>query len=561
MWRQYLIYIIAFTALILIITRLILLQVFDTDCFLLNYSNCKSNLSVVADKRQTELRSIKTQRGIIYDRNGEILAMSLPRQTLCVNAFMLNKLNKSQLNEYRKLFKIINITETKFKSIIKNNKTKRELYLKRKITNDKVIHINSLKLQYVYFIDEFHRVYLGNEYFSNVIGFTDIDDKGQEGIEYSKDSLLNSIKGLKKIRKDNLGRSIENIELIQEPTPGKDIYLSIDKRMQFIGYNILKKYTKKFNAESASLILVKNKTGEIISMVNYPSFDPSDRRQMTGIKIKNRAVTEIFEPGSTMKPFTILTALKSNKYDMKTLIDTSPGVLRIGKHEIKDYKNLGELNLEDIIEKSSNVGAAKISLSLNKKDIYNTLKNFQFGEDLYVGFPGEQPGNLKHYSLWDESQHASIGYGYGISSTLLQLTNAYTILANNGKHIQLTYEKHNNDQIFSDQLFNESNIKTLTNIMTSVVNKGTGKKASLTKYSVAGKTGTVRINIDGNYKTDKHLALFIGMAPASDPEYVLSVIMRSPNKGNASGGENAAPIFRDYMSHVLNLLKVYPDKK
>ena len=515
----------------------------------------------MADKRQIDYRVIKTFRGIIYDRNKEILAMSLPRKTLCINISRVNKLQKIRSTDYSKLLNIIGMSQKNFESILKKHKTKKEYYLKRKIKDDLVKKISSLNLPHIYFIDEYQRVYLGGSYVSNILGFTDIDDNGQAGIEYSKNTELGSISGIKKIRKDNLGRSIELLSLVKKPIPGENINLSLDKRIQFVGFNILKEYTKKFKADSASLVLVKVKTGEILAMANYPSFDPSKRREMTGDKINNSVVSVSFEPGSTIKPFTVYNTLANNTHTIKDNINTSPGKMKIGKHQIEDYNDLGELNLEDIIRLSSNVGAAKVSLSNNKKSIYTTLDTFDFGKNLYIDLYGEEQGKLPHYANWDKTLHATIGYGYGLSTTLLHLANAYTILANYGKKIQLTYEKIDQKDIFFENVLDEDISKKILLMMQTVVDSGTGKKAKLEKYTVAGKTGTVRIIEDGKYKKDSHLAIFVGITPVAFPEYVTAVIVRNPKNGQASGGKNAAPIYREFMNHTLNLLEVYPDKR
>lgn len=525
----------------------------------MNKDSCKNNLSKFADRRQIDLKVIKTFRGIIYDRNNEMLAMSIPRKTLCINVSRINSGNKD-IN-YKKLLKLIKLPEEKFKKILKKHKNKKEYYLKRKISDELVKDILKLNLPNVYFIDEYQRVYLGGSYFSNIIGFTDIDNNGQSGIEYSKNSELNSISGIKKIRKDNLGRSIELIDFIKKPSPGQDVYLSIDKRIQFVGYNVLKEYTEKFAADSSSLVLVKVKTGEILAMANYPSFNPNNRKELFGSKIKNGVTSISFEPGSTIKPFTIYNTLRHNTFKETDTISTSPGKIKIGKHEITDYKDLGTLSLEDVIRLSSNVGAAKISLTNNKKNIHTTLQDFDFGKSLYVDLHGEEQGRLPHYSDWDDTLHASIGYGYGLSTTLLHLANAYTILANHGKKIQLTYERVNNDDIFFEDVLDESISKKVVDMMQSVVEDGTAKKARLEKYTVAGKTGTVRIIKDGKYKKNNHLAIFVGITPVTNPEYVAAIVVRNPKNGSASGGKNAAPIFRDFMNHSLNLLQVYPDRK
>jgi cell division protein FtsI (penicillin-binding protein 3) len=560
-WRQYFILFIVSIVFLLIIVRIILLQGFDTDCFLFNKTDCKVNLSKVADKRQIDHKIIKKYRGMIYDRNGEILAMSLPKKTLCINVYRVNQLLQKKNINYNKLLKMVGLSRKDFSKILKKHADKKEYYLKRKLDDSLVSKITELDLPYIYFIDEFSRVYLGGEYFSNIIGFTDIDDNGQAGIEYSKNKELSPTPGIKKVRKDNLGRSVELIELIKKPISGKNIHLSLDKRIQLIGYNILQEHVEKNNADSASLVLIKNTTGEIISMINYPSFNPINRKEMTGHMIRNKTATYTFEPGSTMKPFTIYTALETKVIDDDYMINTSLG-FQLQNKPLKDYKDLGTLDLEGIIQKSSNIGAATLSKKTNKEDIYNTLKGLDFGNSLYIDWPGEQSGSLHHYKEWSEDDHASIGYGYGISATLLHLANAYVTLANYGKKIQLTYEKIHKNEIYYDEVLNKNISKNIIKMMRSVVEKdGTGRKAQLEKYSVAGKTGTSRIMANGKYSTNKHNAIFVGIVPASKPEYVAAVIVRNPKKGNASGGRHAAPIFKEFMSHSLNLLRVYPDIK
>ena len=546
---------------LLITVRVILLQGLDTDCFLFNKSDCKVNLSKVADKRQIDHRIIKKYRGMIYDRNGEILAMSLPKKTLCINVYEVKKLLQTKNISYNNLLKMIGLSQKDFSKILNKHSNKKEYYLKRKLDDSLASKIIKLKLPHIYFIDEFSRVYLGGTYFSNIIGFTDIDDNGQAGIEYSKNKELSPTLGIKKIRKDNFGRLVELIEIIKKPIPGKNIHLSLDKRIQFIGYDILQKHVERSNADSASLVLIKNTTGEIISMINYPSFDPSNRQEMTGHKIRNKAATYTFEPGSTMKPFAVYTALKTKAIDNDYIINTSLG-FQLKNKTLEDYKDLGILNLEGIIQKSSNIGAATLSKKTNREDIYNTLKDLDFGSSLYIDWPGEQNGDLHHYNEWSEDDHASISYGYGISATLLHLANAYVTLANYGKKIQLTYQKIHDNEIYYDKTLDANISKKIIKMMRSVVETdGTGSRARLEKYSVAGKTGTSRIMHNGKYSTNKHNAIFVGIVPASKPEYVAAIIVRNPKKGNASGGKHAAPIFKEFMSHSLNLLRVYPDIK
>ena len=539
--------------------RVILLQGFETDCFFLNSHSCKTQLSTHADKRQLSLREITTNRGSIYDTNGHILAMSVPKKTLCINFRKIYQLYTNNEININPLLDKINLSKKTFNKLLRKNKDKAEYYLKRKVDDDVYNDIKKINIPYIYFIDEYDRIYLSGEYFSNVLGFTDIDDNGLSGIELANENILQSNKGLKKIRKDNLGRSVEMLEIIKEPKPGEDIYLSLDKRLQYVAYSILKKHVDSSDADSASLILIRSQTGEIITMVNYPSFNPDNRQEFTGEKIKNKAVSSIFEPGSTIKPIILYAALESGTVDINERIDTGYGLKLYDKSKLlTDYKNLGLLTLEGVIQNSSNVGAAIIAKKTKKQKIYKTLNEFNFGGDLYVDFPSIQNGNIKDISSWDDALHGTVGYGYGLSTTLLHLANAYNIVANDGMRVQLTYKKHFG-AIDGEQVLQKEVSKEILKMMLKAVDDGTGRNAKIKNYSVAGKTGTVRLRINGKYSERNHNALFVGIAPASEPKYVAAVIVRNPKNRPVSGGKNAAPIFSEFMSYSLNLLEVYPD--
>ena len=541
------------------ILRVILLQGFETDCFYLNSQSCKSNLSNHADKRQISYRDIITNRGSIYDTNGHILAMSVPKKTLCIN---FKKLYQPYVNnevDINPLLETINLPKKKFNQLLRKHRDKVEYYLKRKIDDDIYKKLKRINTPYIYFIDEYDRIYLSGEYFSNVIGFTDIDDNGLSGIELAKDDILKSQKGLKKIRKDNLGRSVELLEIIKESKPGGDIHLSFDRRLQYVGYSILKKHVHATNADSASLVLIRSQTGEILAMVNYPSFNPNNRNEFKGEKIKNKVVSTIFEPGSTIKPIIGYAALTSGTVDLDDTINTANGLKLYDKSKLlTDYKNLGLLTLEGVIQNSSNVGAAMIAKRTKKQKIYDTLAEFNIGGDLFVDFPSIQNGNIKDINNWDDALHGTVGYGYGLSTTLLHLANAYNIVANEGRRVQLSYRK-SNTTVISEQVLKKESSKEILKMMRKAVDNGTGKKAKIQNYSVAGKTGTVRLRINGKYSENNHNTVFVGMAPASKPKYVAAVIVRNPKNRPVSGGKNAAPIFSEFMSYSLNLLEVYPD--
>ena len=529
------------------------LQIKGTDCFFFNEGSCKQNIFDEASKRQIHNQIIKAQRGIIYDRNKNILAMSLPAKTLCINP---NRLFHKDYNaDVRKLSNILDMPYEKLKRIIERNKDRKEYYLKRHTSKSIYLAISKISNPNIYFINENKRSYLGGEAFSNVIGFTDIDDNGQEGIELVNNDVLKPVDGYKKIKKDNIGRSIETIEVTNKPSPGKDLILTLDKRIQIVAYDVLKKYVQKYQAESGSIVLVEAKSGNILSMANYPSFDPEKRHTYKGLKLKNRAIHDLIEPGSTIKPFIIYAGLENKVIDESTIIDTAPGVIKLDKQEIRDWKYLGKVSTSDIIKLSSNIGAAKVSKKLSKKQLINSLDLFGFGQSLFINLPGSKNGSLPSPNSLSESDHFSIGYGYGLSVSLMHLVNAYTILANIGSQTQLryitnTYPDHNK-QLLDGQI---SNI--ILDMMSEVVNSpdGTGKKASVSGYTVYGKTGTVRKIKNGEYKKNSHNALFIGILGDPKPKYVAAVIIREPRDREGSGGFHAAPVFGEFLQHTMRIL-------
>ncbi len=529
------------------------LQIKGTDCFFFNEGSCKQNIFDEASKRQIHDQIIKAQRGIIYDRNKNILAMSLPAKTLCINPYKL--FYKDHNTDVRKLSNILDIPYAKLKKIINKNKDRKEYYLKRHISKSIYLEISKISNPNIYFINENKRSYLGGEAFSNIIGFTDIDDNGQEGIELVNNDALKPVDGYKKIKKDNIGRSIETIEVTSKPSPGKDLILTLDKRIQIVAYDVLKKYIQKYRAESGSIVLVEAKSGNILSMANYPSFDPEKRHTYKGLKLKNRAIHDLIEPGSTIKPFIIYAGLKNKVIEKSTIIDTAPGVIKLDNQEIKDWKYLGKVSTGDIIKFSSNIGAAKVSKKLSKKQLISSLDLFGFGQSLFINLPGSKNGSLPSPNSLSESDHFSIGYGYGLSVSLMHLVNAYTILANIGSQTQLkyitnTYPDHNK-QVLDGQI---SNI--ILDMMSEVVHSpdGTGKKASVSGYTVYGKTGTVRKIKNGEYTKNSHNALFIGILGDPKPKYVAAVIIREPKDREGSGGFHAAPVFGEFLQHTMRIL-------
>ena len=480
--------------------------------------------------------------------------MSLPAKTLCINPNKLHRNeNKSDVHE---LSKLLNIPYDKLVKIIDRNKNKKEYFLKRHISKETYVEINKLSTPNIYFINENKRSYLGGEAFSNIIGFTDIDDNGQEGIELVNNNILKPSNGSKIIKMDNIGRPIETIEVTKKSIPGENLILTLDKRIQIIAYDVLKKYVNKYKAESGSIVLVESNTGNILSMANYPSFDPKKRYTYKGIKIKNRAVYDLIEPGSTIKPFIIYAGLKNKIIDESTIIRTAPGVIKLADNEIKDWKYLGDVSAEDIIKLSSNIGAAKISRKLAKTELTRTLDSFGFGQSLFLNLPGSKNGSIPSPTNINDSKHFSIGYGYGLSVSLMHLVSAYNILANDGAYIQLKYLRNTEIDDSKHQILDKKLSGQVLKMMKEVVHShdGTGKKAAVDGYSVYGKTGTVRKIKNGKYNKNLHNALFIGILGDPSPKYVAAVIIREPKDREGSGGYHAAPVFGEFLQHSMRIL-------
>tara|TARA_B100000035_G_scaffold302613_1_gene300382 strand:+ start:1124 stop:2812 length:1689 start_codon:yes stop_codon:yes gene_type:complete len=544
----------ALTLFLLIITRLYYIQIKGTDCFFFNESSCKENIFVEAKKRQIHNQIIKAERGIIFDRNKNILAVSLPAKTLCINPYELyHNENKSDV---KKLSNLLNIPYDKLLKTIYRNKNKKEYFLKRHASKSIFVEIQKLSNPYIYFINENRRSYLGGEAFSNIIGFTDIDDNGQEGIELVKNDVLKPTNGSKRMKMDNIGRPIETIEITKKSIPGENLILTFDKRIQIIAYDVLKKYVNEYKAESGSIVLVESSTGNILSMANYPSFDPEKRYTYKGIKIKNRAIYDLIEPGSTIKPFIIYAGLKNKIIDESTIINTAPGVIKLADNEIKDWKYLGSLSPGDVIKLSSNIGAAKISRKLTKVELARNLDLFGFGQSLFINLPGSKNGSIPSPNNINDSKHFSIGYGYGLSMSLMHLVSAYNTLANGGAYQQLKYLKNSEPDNGNHQILDKRLSNTVLNMMKEVVHSsdGTGRKAKVDGYTVYGKTGTVRKIKNGKYNKNLHNALFVGILGDPSPKYVAAVIIREPKDREGSGGYHAAPVFGEFLQHSMRIL-------
>lgn len=513
----------------------------------------KEFLQTHADARHLRVVEQPAHRGMITDRNDEPLAISSP-----VGSVWMDPRKASQASaKLPALAQLLDIPLAQLQELLKVRSNREFVYLRRQVEPQLVEQVMALSIPGVHVQEEFKRFYPGSEVFAHVIGFTNVDDSGQEGLELSFNEWLAGRAGAKRVMKDRLGRVIENVENIRTPAAGKDLALSIDKRLQYLVYRELKTAVIAHRARAGSAIVLDARSGEILALVNQPSFNPNNRNDLKGEFYRNRAVTDLFEPGSTLKPFTIATALESGFYKPDTLIDTSPGQFALGRYVIRDIHNYGVIDVATVIRKSSNVGASKIALSLEAQDLAQMLIKVGFGYPTGVGFPGEIGGHLAGPESWRDIEQATIAYGYGLSVTALQLAQAYQVLANNGVRQPLSILRQ--QQVGAgERVLSKETAGHIKRMLEVVVQDGTGRLAKTTGYRVAGKTGTVHKSVDGAYAEDRYLSLFAGFAPVSRPRLVAVIVVDEP-KGEYFGGRVAAPIFARIMAGALRLLDIPPD--
>lgn len=520
-------------------------------------------------QNQGEIRAVRTEaipatRGMILDRRGEPLAVSTPTWTIVANPKALWKLPRDpSLNigpeqEIKRLAEVMGVGRAWLQEKFEANKTRSFMYLRRQIPPHEADAIMAAKIVGVSKTKEYKRFYPAGEVASHVVGFTNIDDKGQEGIELAYDKALEGQPGRRSYVKDLTGNIIRGVGIEEAEHPGENIELSIDLRLQYLAYRELKAAVTEHRATSASAVILDVKTGEILAMVNQPSYNPNDRSKLEYEELRNRAVIDLFEPGSTMKPFTISAALMSGQYTTETTIDTSPGYLRFGRFTIRDAANYGVIDFEKLLIKSSNVGASKIALSLPQDAVWNMDYELGIGSPVGIGFPGEASGVLPSHPKWHPSEIATLSYGYGLSVSTLQLAQAYMTLANGGYRVPVTIFKQD---VPADgkQVIPQKVAHDVVKMMESVVLRGSGKAAQIPGYRVAGKTGTVHKVGSKGYEYDQYIALFAGVAPASNPRLAMVVMINDPKGREYYGGEVAAPVFSRVMEGALTTLNIYPD--
>lgn len=508
-------------------------------------------------KRHISTVPVSAYRGRILDRYGEIMAISSPVLSVWVNP---QELDRSKVQQIVKMIELLDLPESKINVLSDENPTRRFMYLKRRINPELAEKIKALEIDGVYFEREFKRFYPAGAMSAHLVGFTSIDDVGQEGIERAYEKSLKGKPGSKRVIRDGRRRIIEDVESIEEPVPGKDVTLSIDRRIQYLAFRELQNAFIENRAKSASLVVLDAKTGEVLAAVTHPAFNPNSRKNLGRGVYRNRAITDVFEPGSTVKPFVVAAALDGGYVEEDAVIQTS-GSYQIGRNWVRDVHNYGTLTLTKVLKKSSNVAVSKIALLMPDEYMWRVYTSLGFGMPANVGFPGEAKGSLLDLLKWHDFAQATLSFGYGLSTSTLQLARAYTALADDGILHSVSLLKREHDEGAKRVFKAETAIKVRKMLEHVIKRDGTAYRARVKGYRVAGKTGTVKKAEAGGYSEKDYFSVFVGIAPASNPRFVIAVMVDEPSKDKYYGGLVAAPVFSRVMTGTLRIYGIEPDKK
>lgn len=541
-WRSRIVLFILFVAFIVLIIRALWLQGMSTDF-----------LQKQGAWRYARTLELPATRGKIADRNGHVLASSIPVKAIwAIPEDVLTAPNE----KLRELASLLEMSEAELRKKLDSDRS--FVYLKRQVEQDVSDKVLKLGISGIETRKEYKRFYPEGEVMAHVVGFTNVEDTGQDGMELSQEKSLAGITGSRRVIKDRLGRIVEDIEAVKEPHDGKDLTLSIDSKIQYIAFTQLKEAVEKSNAKAGGIVVVDAKTGEVLALANLPTYNPNDRRMLTGAQLRNRVMTDTFEPGSMLKPFTVALALDTKRVTPNTTFQTSPGKMTIGTATIGDAHAHGLLTVTQIIQKSSNIGTAKIALQMPAEEMWEMFTTVGFGQQPKFGFPGAVAGRVRPYKSWRPIEQATMSYGHGISVSLIQIAHAYTIFARNGDLIPLSFRKINEPPV-GQRVVSEKTALTMRAMLETVTAPGgTAPKAQVPGYRVGGKTGTA-YKIEGGKYVRKYIADFVGFAPASDPRLIIAVMVDEPSVGSHYGGDVAAPVFAAVAANALRALNVAPD--
>ncbi|MEO1767485.1 peptidoglycan D,D-transpeptidase FtsI family protein [Thiobacter aerophilum] len=515
----------------------------------------KDFLRQKGEARYSRVITLNANRGNILDRNGEPLAISTPVESVAASPRDV----EITAEQTAKLARLLNLPVPDLKRKLEDSRE--FVYLKRQLPPDQAEQVLKLDIPGVFLQREYRRYYPYGEQTAHLLGFTDVDDRGQEGVELAFNNRLAGINGSRRVLKDRLGNIIEGVESIRAPQDGQPVVLSIDRNIQYLAYRELQNAVILNRAKAGAVVVLDARSGEVLALANQPSYNPNRRsKDVPPAYMRNRVVTDIFEPGSTLKPFTVAMALEADRVRPDTVIQTAPGYLTIGPATIRDAHAAGALTVAQVIQKSSNVGAAKMALMLPAEYMADRFHKLGFGSPPGVGFPGEAAGRVRPPQTWRPIEQATMSYGHGISVSLLQLARAYTVFANDGELRDLSLLKLDRPAA-SRRVFSAATARAVRAMLELVVQPGgTALRAQVPGYRVAGKTGTAhKLNANGTYAEDRYVASFVGMAPASDPRLIVAVMIDEPSAGQYYGGQVAAPVFAQIMAGALRMLSVPPD--
>ncbi len=541
-WRARFVLVTLLSAFVALVCRAAWLQGVKTDF-----------LQAKGESRYARVIELPADRGKIVDRHGEVLAVSTPVRSVWAIPDDVS-LTPAQSRE---LARMLGIDASELNRKLASEKE--FVYLKRQVPPELADRIAALNLPGIHEQNEFRRFYPTGEVAAHVVGFTDVDDNGQEGIELAFQKDLVGQAGSRRVIKDRRGHIVEDVESIKKPRAGADVVLALDSKIQYLAYSALKQAVAVNKAKAGSAVVIDVKTGEILALVNNPTYNPNNRLRLSGAQLRNRALTDTFEPGSTMKPFTAALALDKGKFRFDTIINCAPGRMTIGSATISDAHPHGALTVAQVIQKSSNIGAAKMALSMPPEEMWQMFDSLGFGSPLKLGFPGEAPGRLRPARIWRPIEQATMSYGHGISVNLMQIAQAYLVFARQGDLIPLSLTRVDTPPLHGKPVFSEQTAREVRAMLESVTQPGgTATLAQVPGYRVGGKTGTA-MKIEGGVYANKYVSSFVGLGPISNPRLIVAVMIDEPSGGKHYGGEVAAPVFSEVMAGSLRALGVPPD--
>ncbi len=540
LWRAWVVVALLLLWFAALLVRALYLQVLNNDF-----------LRQKGDARYSRVIELSAHRGMITDRQGEPLAISTPVESVWASPQDV----ELSAEKTRQLAKLLDLDKKEIEQRLDGTQ-KEFVYLKRGLPPEQAAKVMELGIPGIFLQRGYRRYYPAGDVMAHVLGFTDVDDRGQEGVELTYQNWLAGKTGSRRVIKDRVGNIIEDVESVKTPQEGRNLVLSIDRKLQYLAFRELKAAVETHQARAGAIVVLDAKSGEILALANLPSYNPNNRVKLNRNSTRNRSITDIFEPGSTMKPVTIAAGLEAGKFKPESRIETSPGHFSIGPATIHDAHPQGLLSVAQIIQKSSNVGAAKIALTLPPEYLWNTFTHMGFGQVPHSGFPGEASGKVRPYKTWRPIEQATMSYGHGISVSLLQLARAYTVFASDGELKPLSMLKL--DEIpAGERVLSPETARSVRSMLELVVQPGgTAPKANVVGYRVAGKTGTAHKEENGGYAAHKYVSSFVGLAPASDPRLVIAVMIDEPSAGQYYGGTVAAPVFSSVMGGALRMLSV-----